>query len=75
MIQTLPFSVPVFFIAVIAFALFSVIYLIIAASIIYHLRAFSPPGRAAPYIISTVFIIVSCLLWLAGLFFLFQLPQ
>ena len=75
MIQALPFSVPIFFIAATAFGLFSLIYLIIAASIIYHLRMFSPPGHVAPYIISTIFTVVSCLLWLAALFFLLKLPR
>jgi len=75
MIRALPFSIPIFFIAALAFALFSLIYLVITASIIYHLRMFSIPGRATPYITSTVFTVVSSLLWLAALFFLFKLPQ
>lgn len=75
MIQALPFSVPVFFIAAIAFALFSLLYFIVAAAIIYHLRVFSLPGHIAPYVISTAFTAISCLLWLAGLIFLLRLPR
>lgn len=75
MIQALPFSVPVFLIAAIAFALFSLLYFIVAASIIYHLRTFSFPGHIAPYVVSTAFTAISCLLWLAGLMFLLQIPR
>lgn len=75
MIQALPFSIPVFLIAAIAFALFSLLYFIVAASIIYHLRVFSLPGHIAPYVISTAFTVMSCLLWLAGLIFLLRLPR
>lgn len=75
MIQALPFSIPIFLIAAIAFALFSLLYFIVAAAIIYHLRAFSLPGHIAPYVISTAFTGISITLWFAALFFLFQLPR
>lgn len=76
MIAILPFPFPVFFIVALAFGLFSLIYLIIAASVIYHLRAFTLPGHAAgSYIFSAVFAAASCLLWLAGLMFLLRIPR
>lgn len=75
MMQALPFSVPVFFIAAIAFALFSLLYFIVAAAIIYHLRAFSLPGHISPYVVTLIFAITSIPLWFLALFFLFQLPR
>lgn len=75
MIQALPFSIPIFLIAAIAFALFSLLYFIVAGAIIYHLRTFSLPGHIASYVVSTAFTVMSCLLWLAGLMFLLRLPR
>ncbi|MBI4224855.1 MAG: hypothetical protein HY617_00845 [Candidatus Sungbacteria bacterium] len=73
--MTLSLPIPIFYLAAGAFALFSMAYLAIAGSIIYHLRTFSLPGRTSSYIISTVFMVVSGLLWIIGLIFLFRLPR
>lgn len=75
MLPILPFSIPVFLIATIVWALFSLIYFVIAASVIYHMRVFTLPGHAGGYIMSTIFIAASCVLWLAGLVFLLQIPR
>lgn len=70
-----PFPIPIFYLAAGAFALFSLIYVIIAIAITYHLAAFSISGRAAPHIAILIFTIVSAALWFLGLSFVFQLPQ
>lgn len=73
--MSFPFPVSLFFVAAGAFALFSLGYAIVAASIIYHLRMFSIPGRIAPRTAMLSFIAASTALWLVALFFLFHFPR
>jgi hypothetical protein len=69
-----PLPFPFFYLVVAGFALFSLLYLIIASAIIYHLRAYSIPGHIAPHISIFIFTALSVALWLFALFFLFKLP-
>ncbi|MBI3442590.1 MAG: hypothetical protein HY007_02390 [Candidatus Sungbacteria bacterium] len=71
----LPFPIPIFYLAAGAFAFFSLVYVAVAAAIIYHLRAFSISGRIAPHIAIVSFTIASIALWLLALFFLFRIPR
>lgn len=68
-----PIPIPIFYLAAGAFALFSLVYAVIAIAIIYHLRTFSISGHAAPHIAIVSFTIVSIALWFTALFFLFKL--
>ena len=67
--------IPFFYIAAAAFALFSLVYGVIGAAIIYHLRVHSVSGRLAPYITTIVFVAVSIALWLFALIFLLRFPH
>ncbi len=68
-----PIPIPIFYLAAGAFALFSLVYAVIAIAIIYHLRTYSITGRAAPHIATVSFTIISIALWFAALFFLLKL--
>lgn len=75
--MTTPFQIPIplFYLAAGAFALFSLVYAVIAIAIIYHLRTYSISGRIAPHIAILSFTIASAALWLLALFSLLKLPQ
>lgn len=71
----LSFPFPIFYLAAAFFALFSLLYLIIAIAIIYHLRTYSISGRIAPHVVIIIFSAVSIVLWLLAIIFLLKLPQ
>lgn len=75
MIQGASIPVPLLYLAAIGFVLFSLLYGIVSAAIIYHLRAFSIPGHNAPRVAILVFSALSAALWLCALFFLLNLPR
>lgn len=63
-----------FILTAIAFGLFTILYGLFASAILYHLRQYTLPGRPAPHIIIIVFLFLSGLFWLFGLYFLMKLP-
>lgn len=62
-----------FITAVIIFILFTSLYALFAAAIIYHLRQYTLPGRHVPHIVMVIFLFLSALFWLFALYFLIKL--
>ena len=73
--MVMPFSIPFFAITAASFGLFTLVYAIVGAAIIYHLHVHSVAGRLAPRVVTVVFLVVSIALWLVALLFLFRLPR
>lgn len=55
------------------FIIFTALYILAAAAVIYHLKEYALPGYRAPKIVTAVFLALSGILWLSGLVFVFQL--
>ena len=61
--------------ASIIFIIFTLLYGLLTAAIIYHLRQYTLPGHTTPRMVLTIFLFLASLLWLFALFFLFQIPR
>lgn len=57
------------------FLVFTALYCLASASIYYHLRQYTLPGRPAPKVVLVTFFFLSALFWLFSLTFLFKLPS
>lgn len=63
-----------FLIALVIFILFSILYFLFSAAILYHLYQYTLPGYPSPRIITIIFVFLSVLFWLFSLTFLFKIP-
>lgn len=65
-----------FFVAIsIFFILFTVVYALFAAAILYHLRQYTLSDHPAPRVFTALFLVLASLLWLLSLYFLFSIPR
>lgn len=63
------------FIAILVFFIvFTVLYVLFAAAIIYHLRQYTLPGHPTSKIVISIFLFLATLFWLFSLTFLFKIP-
>ncbi len=61
--------------ALIAFALFTLLYGIFSAVVIYHLNHYGPPGGSRRHLITVLYLFASASLLLIGIFSLFLIPR
>ena len=65
----------IFFIPLIFFVLFSIVYGLFGAAIIYHLERYVPPGRSPHRIFIAIFLLTAITLWMLALLYLVQIPR
>lgn len=56
------------------FIVFTVLYVLFAAAIIYHLRQYTLSEHPASKVVISVFLFLAALFWLFSLTFLFKIP-
>ncbi|OGZ98824.1 MAG: hypothetical protein A3C07_00625 [Candidatus Sungbacteria bacterium RIFCSPHIGHO2_02_FULL_47_11] len=61
--------------ASIIYIIFTGLYVLFSASIVYHLARYTLPDKYTPRIIIEAYIILSAVFLLTALFFLFQIPS
>ena len=64
-----------FLILLIFFILFSIIYGLFGAAIVYHLERYVPPGKSPHRIFIAIFSITALTLWTLALLYLLQIPK
>ena len=63
----------VFIVSAIIFIVFTIIYAAFSAAIIYHLKQYTIPGHKTAPLVITIFLFLSGLFWLFGIYFLMGL--
>lgn len=64
-----------FLIAFAFFLVFTILYALFSAAIIYHLRQYTLPEHPAPRVVIVLFCFISSLFWLFALTFLIKIPK
>ena len=57
------------------FIIFTLIYALFMAAVVYHIRQYTLPEKHLPRLVTTAFIFLSGLFWLFALYFLFKIPK
>lgn len=63
-----------FAIAAVIFIIFTLVYALSSAAIIYHLLQYSLPGYHVPHLVIAMHILISLIFWLISLVFLLRIP-
>lgn len=63
-----------FIFASIIFIIFTALYGLFAAAILYHLKQYTLPDHPAPRIVTSAFLFLSVLFWLFSVTFLLKIP-
>lgn len=64
-----------FLVAFAFFLVFTILYVLFSAAIIYHLRQYTLTGYPAPRVVVVLFCFISSLFWLFALTFLIKIPR
>lgn len=64
-----------FYGAAAVFILFTLLYALFSAAVVYHIRQYDLPDYPAPRIVLVSFFFLSALFWLFSTYFLFQIPS
>ena len=64
-----------FLVLLIFFILFSILYGLFGAVIVYHLERYVPPGKSPHRIFIAIFLLTAMTLWTLALLFLLQIPR